>query len=181
VGDLLARAWVHIWHGAVCAAGEKDFERALEHAQQVIRMGAESGGFPHEVSHQFARGAEYLLRLGRTQEALDYCQQGVAISQPASNKLESGYASMVLAEIYASETYQDWDKAARYLEESLTDFREVEAQVDVGRAYLAGARIALQRQDGSARQRAETARDIFAKRGATVLLREVEEMLASLE
>ena len=114
------------------------------------------------------------------QDAYDYCQQGLAISQKASNRLEYGYAYMVLAEIHASEGHRDWDKAAWHLEESLKAFREVAARVDIGRAHLAGARIALQRQNSSARQWAETARDIFATQGATALLREVEDMLATL-
>jgi predicted ATPase/class 3 adenylate cyclase len=180
VGDFLAQAWVHIWSGDVLARGDKDFEGALEHAQHVIRMGTESGGFSHEVSHQFARGAEALLRLGRVREAHDYCQQGLAIAQPASNKLESGYASMVLAEVHASEAYRDWDKAVWYLDESLKAFREVGATVDVGRAHLAGARIARLREDDTARRWAAQARDIFAERGANALLKEAAELLAAL-
>lgn len=179
-GDFLALAWVHIWQGDLLATHEKDYKGALQHVQHVIRMGTESGGFPHEVSHQYARGAEYHLRLGHVNEAFDYCQHGLAISQPASNKLEFGYAYMVLAEVHSTEAYQDWHKADGYLEESLQAFHQVGAQVDIGRACLAGARIATQRQDGKARQWTEKARDIFAERGANILLQAAEEQLEML-
>jgi hypothetical protein len=75
-------------------------------------MGRESGGVQHEVSYACARAAEALLRLGRSQEAFEHCHQGLAISLKTANKLEYGYAYMVLAEIHASEDYRDWDKAA---------------------------------------------------------------------
>jgi predicted ATPase len=180
VGDFRAGV-AHVNGGHVFLAGlERDFGRSLEYSHPIIQMGKESGGFQHEVSWAYARAAEALLRLGRYQEAFDYCHQGLAISLKVSNKLEYGYAYMVLAEIHASEEYRDWDKAAWYLEESLKAFREVGAQVDVGRAHLAGARIALLRHDGTACQWAEKARDIFAERGAKALLREAKELLEEL-
>ena len=90
------------------------------------------------------------MRLGRYQKAFEYCQQGLAISLRTSNKLEYGYAYMVLAELYATEAACDWDKAAWYRDESLKAFREVGAKVDVGLAHLAGARITLLHGDGTA-------------------------------
>lgn len=169
-------AWAQVLHGRLRAAADKDFESAFEAANALIDMGQASGGFQHEVSYAFARAAEALLRLGRYREAFAYCHKGLAISLKTSNKLEYGYAYMVLAEIHASKEYQDWDKATWYLEESLKAFRKVGAQVDVGRAHLAGVRTAQRRQDDSARQWAETARDIFAERGAKALLKEAEEL-----
>lgn len=178
VGDFLGRAWVSIWLGELRAVRDRDFAAALECATQVIAMGRASGGFQHEVSHQYARAAEYLLRLGRYREAFDYCHEALKIARHTANKLEYGYAYMLLAEIHASEAYEDWQQAEWYLRQSLTAFREVGAQVDVGRAHLAGARMARRRGDGRARHWAETARDIFASRGARVLLREAEAWLA---
>jgi tetratricopeptide (TPR) repeat protein len=180
VGDFRGIAWARGFQ-ILLAMAEKHFDKAFEYASEWIHMGKASGGFQHEVSAVYARAAECLLRLGRYREAFDACHQGLAISLHASNKLEYGKAYRVLAEIHASEEYRDWDKAAWYLEESLKAFREVGAQIDLGRTHLAGARIALLRQDGSARQWAETARDIFAERGAKALLKEAEELLATLE
>jgi hypothetical protein len=88
---------------------------------------------------------------------------------------------MVLAEIHASEEYRDWDKSAWCLDESLKAFHEVGAKVDVGRAHLAGVRIALLCGDGTARRWAETARDIFAEHSAKALLKEAEVLLAGIE
>lgn len=118
---------------------------------------------------------------GRYQEAFEYCQEGLAIALKTSNKLEYGYTYMVLAELCATEAYRDWDKAAWYLDESLKAFREADAKVDVGRAHLAGARIALRRGNGTARRWAETARQIFAEHGAKALLEDAEELLVTLE
>lgn len=174
VGDFRGLAWVKGHHGLLQAAAVKDFVSAFKAAKGVIDMGQNSGGFQHEVSYVSARAAEALLRLGRYHEASAYCQKGLAISLKTANKLEYGYAYMVLAEIHAAPASRDWAKAAWYLEESLKAFRQVGAQIDVGRAHLAGARIAQQRQDNSARQWATTARDIFAERGAQALLKEAE-------
>jgi class 3 adenylate cyclase/tetratricopeptide (TPR) repeat protein len=179
IGDYRGISWATSSYFQVAELA-KDFERAVASVNIQISRGIASGGFQHEVSSCFARGAAFLLRLGRYQEAFEYCQKGLAISLKTANRLEYGYAYMVLAELHASEMYRNWDKAAWYLEESLKAFREVGAQIDVGRAHLTGARIAMQRQDGSARQWAETARDIFAERGAKVLLQEAEELLATL-
>jgi tetratricopeptide (TPR) repeat protein len=180
IGDFRGIAWARSLR-RFQAEAERNFEKALANSSSQIQMGKESGGFQHEVSAHLARSAEYLLRLGRYSEAFAYCHQGLAISLKTSNKLEYGYAYMILAEVHASEDYRDWDKAVWYLEESLKAFREVGAQIDLGRAHLAGARIAVLRQDGSARQWAETARDIFAERGAKALRKEAEELLATLE
>lgn len=179
VGDFRGISWAQGKH-YLQAEHEKDFEAGFERSKTMIQMGQESGGFQHEVSASCGIIAGALVGLGRYREAFDYCHRGLAISLNASNKLEYGRAYMVLAEIHASEAYRDWDKAAWHLEESLKAFREVGAKVDVGRAHLSGARIAVQRQDGSARQWAETAMDIFAERGANALLRETEELLEEL-
>jgi tetratricopeptide (TPR) repeat protein len=179
VGDYRGKAWVSIMHH-YRAAIERDLENAIRHANRSVQMGKESGGFQHEVSAALARAAECLLRLGRYREAFDYCQQSLVISLKASNKLEYGYAYMVLAEIHASEDYRDWEKAAWYLDESLKTFQDVGAQVDVGRVYLAGARISLLRKDGNARQLAHAAREIFAERGAKALLKEAEQLMNTL-
>jgi predicted ATPase/class 3 adenylate cyclase len=180
VGDFQGITWVYVLQGNLRAARDKDFETALAYSERGRRMGQESGGLQHMVSARFAHEAEWLLRLGRYREAFEYCQQSLEISLQASNKLEYGHAYMVLAEIHASEAYRDWDKAAWYLEESLKAFREVGGQVYVGQVHLAGARIAVRRQDGSARQWAEKARDIFVERGAKALLQEVETLLEEL-
>ena len=181
IGDYRGQAWANILYGRLRATAEKDYEGAFASLHAVIHMGTASGGFQHEVSYTFTRAAEALLRLGRYREAFEYCHQGLAISLKVSNKLEYGYGYMVLGELHASEAYQDWDKAAWYLEESCKAFREVGAQIDVGRAHLAGARMALLRQDGSARQWTETARTIFMERGAKALQKEAEELLATLD
>jgi predicted ATPase len=180
VGDYRGSAWANVLYGRLRAAADKDYEGACTSMQAMVHMGTASGGFQHEVSYAFARAAEALLRLGRYREAFEYCHQGLAIALKVSNKLEYGYGYMVLAEIHASEIYNDWDKSSLYLEESFKAFREVGSQIDVGRAHLAGARIALRRQDASARQWTETAKSIFAERGAKALQKEAEELLAAL-
>ena len=180
VGDFLGRAWVHIWYGELYAIRDQDYATALKYANHVIEMGHTSGGFQHEVSHQYARGAEYLLRLGRYQEAFDYCQSGLAIAQQTANKLEYGYAYLILAEIHAAASYADPDKAVWYLQESRKAFDEVEARVDFGRTYLAEARIAACQHDGGPRHGAEAARAIFVEQGAKPLQQAAETLLDSL-
>jgi class 3 adenylate cyclase/tetratricopeptide (TPR) repeat protein len=181
VGDFRAIAWVHHKHRDFQAGSFRDFEKALEYGNHAIEMSKESGGFQHEMSAGLARAAEELVRLDRHREAFEYCHQGLAISLKASNKLEYGYAYKVLAEVHASEAYRDWDKAVWYLEESVKAFTEAGSQLHLGQAHLAGARVALQRQDGMARQWAEKAKDIFAECGAKGFLKETEEFLGSLE
>jgi hypothetical protein len=83
-----------------------------------------------------------------------------------------------LAEVYASDEYRDWDRAAWYLEESLKAFRTVGAKLDIARAYLAGARISLVKGDGEARELTQKAREIAAARGARPVVEEAEEILA---
>ena len=180
VGDFLGRAWVHIWYGELYAIRDQDYETALKYARHVIEMGRTSGGFQHEVTHQYARGAAYLLRLNRQQEAFDYCHAGLAIALQTANKLEYGYAYLVLAEIHASAACADHDKAVWYLQESRQAFHEVEARVDIGRTYLAEARIAAQRHDDTVRQCAEAAHAIFVAQGATVLQQAAEAFMNSL-
>jgi tetratricopeptide (TPR) repeat protein len=181
VGDFRGQVWARTYGYAERAAHAGDFAGALEHYNVVIHLYKEVRARRHELSFNLGRAAEMLLRLGRYREAFDYSQEGLAIALETSNKLEYGYAYMVLAEFHASEAYRDWEKASWYLEESLKAFREVGAQVDIGRAYLAGARIARLRNDGNARQWAKTARAIFAERGAKVLRQEAEELLTALE
>ena len=122
-----------------------------------------------------------LLRVVRgvpVPEALEHAQESLRIAQAMGNKLEYGYAYMVLAEIYAQEEYRDWARATWYFEESLKAFREVGAQLDVARAYLAGARISLLKADGKAPELAQMGRAIAAARGARPLAEEAEEILA---
>ncbi|MCZ6874845.1 MAG: AAA family ATPase [bacterium] len=180
VGDFLGRAWVHIWCGELYAIRDQDYTTALNYARHVIEMGKASGGFQHEVAHQFARGAEYLLRLDRYQEAFDYCHAGLAIALQSTNKLEYGYAYMVLAEIHATAAFADRDKVRWYVQESRKAFREVEAQVDVGRVHLAEARIALLQRDDRARSCARAARAIFVAQGADSLRQAAEVFLVSI-
>jgi predicted ATPase len=166
----------------VCQDGQWTLtaEASVLKVPDTIQMGQESGGFQHEVSQFFANAAGYLLRLGRYREAFEHCHQALTASLKAGNKKVYGCAYMVLAEVHTSEDYRDWDKATWYLEESLKAFREVGAQIDLGRAYLAGGRIAVERQDNNAHQWAEQARDIFAECGASALLKEAEELLEEL-
>ncbi|MFC1885844.1 tetratricopeptide repeat protein, partial [Thermodesulfobacteriota bacterium] len=179
-GDFHGMAWAknmramfHFWH--------QDYESALEELNYMIQMGKESGGFQHEVTQALAHFAEIHLRLGRYREAFEYCQQSLEISLRLSNMVTYGHAYRVLAEIHTSEEYRDWEKASWYLEESLKAYREVGSQANLGLAYLIGARIALQRKDGTARQWAETARNIFSELGAKLYLQDAEEFLESLE
>jgi tetratricopeptide (TPR) repeat protein len=180
IGDFRGKGWGHTGYHSERAALKRDFKKELESANYAIKAAKESGGMQHELAFSFIRAAEALLRLGRSQEAIEHCHQGIAIARRMSNKLEYGYGYMVLAEIHASERYQDWENAERYLDESLKAFGEVGAQIELGRANLAGARIALQRRDGRAKQWAEIARAIFEKQGAKILLQESEELLVTL-
>jgi tetratricopeptide (TPR) repeat protein len=181
-GDFRAKLWVISGYGAERAALERDFERELESAIHAIRASEESGGIQHEAAFAFARAAEAHLRLGHQLDALECCEQGLAIARRMSNnKLEYGYAFMVLAEIHTSQPHRDREKSASYLEESLSAFSEVGARIEQGRAHLAGARIAVAFGDKTARECAETARSIFAEQGCKPLLEEAEELLASLE
>ncbi|MGH7335629.1 MAG: hypothetical protein ACREKS_23345 [Candidatus Rokuibacteriota bacterium] len=157
---------------------QRDFVRAIGLREQDTIMARQSGGFRHELSAGLARLGEYYIRLGRPKEALERCQEGLTISLKMSNKLEGGHTYMVLAEVYASDEYRDWDRAAWHFEESVKAFRAVGAQLDVARAYLAGARISLAKGDGAARELAEKAREIAAARGARPVVEEAEEILA---
>jgi tetratricopeptide (TPR) repeat protein len=152
----------------------------MEYYKALIQMGKESGGFQHETSWALARLAECCLRLGHLKEAVDYAQQCLDIALKISNKLEYGVAYQVLAELYVSEEYRDWDKAARYLDESFEALRDAGAELDVGRTYLAAARIARLKGDGNARKLTETARDIFIARKSRPLREEAEALLSSL-
>ena len=178
MGDFRGRAWVLAMASLAQAEIGRDFERAIELAQQSRVMPLQSGGFQHELSANLARLGEYWIRLGRPREALQHCQESLAISLKMANKLEYGHAYMVLAEVYASEEYRDWDGAGRYLEESLKAFGAVGAQLDVARAYLAGARISLMKGDGSAPELARKAREIATTRGARPVVEEAEDILA---
>jgi tetratricopeptide (TPR) repeat protein len=180
-GDFRGKRWVISGYQAERAALNQDFQRELESARYAIQASKESGGIQHENAFSFARASEALMRLGRDLDALEHCQQSINIARKMSCKLECGYAYMVAAEIYASRIHEDWEKAKWYLEESLKAFRDVGAQVELGRANLAGARIALRRQDGTARQWAETAMGIFQERGARPLLQEAEQLLDTIE
>jgi tetratricopeptide (TPR) repeat protein len=178
--DFRGVAWAHWVLAAVAYLGRREFEKALEHMKYEIQMGQESGGFQHEVAAALVFSAEALLRLGRYEEALGHCQQCLAISLKPDNKLESGKAFRVLAEIHASEPYRDWGKVDEYLAASLKALREAGNEVFLAELDLSKARIALLRNDGTARQWAETARGIFEERGAKAYLRDAEELLATI-
>jgi tetratricopeptide (TPR) repeat protein len=160
---------------------QKDFEEALDWLKHMFQMGRESGGFQHEMCAALGYSAGVLVRLGRYEEAFEYCHENLATSLRTSNKLEYGRAYMVLSEIHASEAYRDWEKADGYLEQSIRAFREAGARSHLGEAYLTAARIGLKRQDGTAHRWAEKARDLFSECGAKGFLKEAEEFLASLE
>jgi tetratricopeptide (TPR) repeat protein len=88
VGDARALLWVDCYTAAH-AQMARDWERALERHEIAIQIGKESGGFHHEVSWSYARGAEALMHLGRTSDAIEFCRHSLALSLPAGNKLES--------------------------------------------------------------------------------------------
>jgi len=177
VGDFRGRAWAMVMHGFLAEA-QQEHETGIELRRQMVTMSRESGGFRHELSATLARQAADELRLGRLPEALEHAQESLRIALAMGNKLEYGYAYMVLAEIHAQEEYRDWARASWYFEESLKAFREVGAQLDVARAYLAGARISLLKADGKAPELAQMGRDVAAARGAGPLAEEAEEILA---
>jgi class 3 adenylate cyclase/tetratricopeptide (TPR) repeat protein len=177
VGDFRGRSWLYAMD-ADRARVQRDFEAAIELRQTEAAMARQSGGFQHEFSAGQARLGECYARIGQSKRALECCQESLAVALKMSNKLEYGYAYMVLAEVYASNEYRDWARAAWYFEESLKAFREVGAQLDVARAYLAGARISLLKADGKAPELAQMGRELAASRGARPLAEEAEEILA---
>jgi tetratricopeptide (TPR) repeat protein len=179
-GDFRGTAWVK-WLWGLLAFLDRKYEKAVEYMQHMIQMGQESGGFQHEVGATLTHSADALVRLGRYQEAFEYCQQSLAISLKTASKVEQGRAYKVLAEIRASEPYRDWGKAEGYLQESLKLLHEAGGKIFEGETHLSGARIARLRNDGSARRWADTARDIFARCGAKPYLKEAEELLAVLK
>jgi tetratricopeptide (TPR) repeat protein len=179
VGDSRALLWATCYTGAH-AQLTGDWSRALEHHETAIQIGRDSGGFRHEVSWSYARGAEALMHLGRQREAIELCRRSLAISLDAGNRLESGYAHLVLAQLEARAEAPDWQKAAEHLDASLKAFRDAGAQLDVGRALLAGAEIARRRGESGSRDLAETARRIFADKGAGFLHREAQVFLAEV-
>lgn len=100
-----------------------------------------------------------------------FCEQ-------CGRRLEYGHAYRILGEVYASDEYRDFDRAAWHLEESLKAARAVGAQLDVAR-YLSGARISLIKGDHVARELAEKARQIADACGARPVVEEAEEILTS--
>jgi tetratricopeptide (TPR) repeat protein len=179
VGDFRGIAWVSAMWGCELEY-QRDFENAMGHYKALIQMGRESGGFQHETSWALARLAECCLRLGHLNEAMDYAHQCLDIALRISNKLEYGAAYKVLAELHVFDEYRDWSRAARYLDESLKAFRDVGAELDVGRTYLAAARIARLKGDDNVRELAGAARDIAHATKSRPLQEEAEALLAGL-
>jgi len=119
------------------------------------------------------------MRLGRYQATFEYCHQSLAISLRAGVKPEYARAYRILGEVHAAEPHRDWEKAEGHLTESLKAFEEAVWELFAGEVHLSRARVALLRNDGTARQWAETAREIFAKCCARPRLRDAEELLAA--
>ena len=143
-------------------------------------MGERSHGFQHEIAATLAKKAECLTILQRYDEALDCCEKSLPVALHNSNKLESGRVYAILAEIHASKGFQDYDKAEAYFEQALKAFHDAGAESDIGRAYLAGARVAIARNDvDSAKQRATKAKRILTKHGRRFYLKQIEELIGN--
>jgi tetratricopeptide (TPR) repeat protein len=95
IGDFRGRAWVGFMTASQ-AEVQRDFVQAIRLRGQGEVMARQSGGFQHELSANLARLGDYYMRLGQPKEALERCQESLAISLKMSNKLEYGHAYMVL-------------------------------------------------------------------------------------
>ena len=97
-----------------------------------------------------------------------------------SLRLEGGCALAVLAEVYASEGYRDHDNAEACYSEAVAALEAVGGS-DIGRAHLAGARIARARGEGDlARARARQAQQILKAHKRGYFLRHAETLLDEL-
>jgi tetratricopeptide (TPR) repeat protein len=175
IGDFRGSAWINImrsFHAFLLS----DYEQSMEYSRQAVAMAKSSGGFQHELSAQLRVIAESLLKLERYRDAYDLCRQCLDIAEPSGNKLEYGYAFALLAEIYATDEFDDLDEAENYFEKSLMTLGDVGAKLDVARAYAAGARVSLARGDGRARELAEAARKLCLEFEGNLYLRYVEEL-----
>ena len=127
-----------------------------------------------------ARKADVYLELGRIREARDAGEQARSLAARISLRLEDGYALAVLAEVYASDAYRDHDKAEACYADAVAALEAVGGS-DIGRAHLAGARIARTRGERDlARDRARQAQQILAAHKRGYFLRQAEALLDDL-
>jgi tetratricopeptide (TPR) repeat protein len=159
----------------------RDPSAALQSMEGTIRLGRLSGGLHHEFVNAFARAAEALMRLGRFDEARARAQECLELALPETNRLESGYAWMVLAELEALAPVPNWEEVEAALARSLEAFTRAGAALDRGRNYLVAARLAHGRGEGEAERWLGIATQVFTTTGALPLARLAEELRREME
>ena len=179
LGDYYGKLWV-INIRARGAWLQGDLEQAVEGFQRAIDFATESGGMPHETVAMHRNKADIYLELGRTREARDAGEQARSLAARISLRSEDGYALAVLAEVYASDAYRDHDKAEACYADAVAALAAVGGS-DIGRAHLAGARIARTRGEHDlARDRARKAQQILKAHRRGYFLRQAEALLNDL-
>jgi tetratricopeptide (TPR) repeat protein len=187
IGDYRGMAWTTgVEQGAPFCRWIVDSalrpEDVVEPLTEFAELSAASGGFQHEFAAFTAQLARAYLLMGRIEKAEAICLRVLEVANSMSNKLESGYAHMLLAEINATGERKDSEKTAHHLQKSITELSEAGAKTEVGRAHLVAARIALADMDFRiAKNDANSARLIFAKHGAISWEMEATAMLTKLE
>ncbi|MCP4328561.1 MAG: tetratricopeptide repeat protein [Alphaproteobacteria bacterium] len=172
VGDVQAQTWIRILN-TVYAANLGKYDTGIAELRDVIRLGAQGGIFLPEISFGLTRLCEHLLRAKRIEEAVEACRQSMDVATRLSSRLNFGYTSMVLGEIYGTPGLRDLDRAEKCLAESLEAFEEVGAIQNLGRAHLARARLYSREGDRRAAAELDAARAIFARTGSQLYDREI--------
>ena len=113
----------------------------------VIEGASRSGGFRHELAASCADLAYTRLLQNKHAEALELANKSLEVSTPMDNKLESGFAHLVLAQALATKEHPDFNSAAHHQSIGARELREAGAELDIGIAELVAGRIAFARND----------------------------------
>ncbi len=185
LGDYRGIAWTS--HGGMlCAArfridSEIDFELAKRWQSTFVEMAELSKGFQQEHATSLAEGAYLYLRIGELERAKALAARALEVADPMGNRIESGFARLVLAELCSLTQPPEFERSQSHLQQALSDFSEAGAKIDVGRAHFLSARIARARNDFEAsRTLARRALSVFERQGAKSWQREAVSFLSAL-
>ena len=165
VPHFQATTWL-VWVRALLAIDSKDSENGFEIAERGVEIVQHGGFFAHETAATYARAAALYFIAGHTDLAWRNAEKAIEWAKNGPIRLELGIASVVLMQLYAERGSRgDWEIARRYLQAALESFTAVGAELDLGRAHLAGAEILQSNDSSEARFHAERARAIFGRLG----------------
>jgi tetratricopeptide (TPR) repeat protein len=147
-----------------CWLAAKEWERCLESSQRGLAISQEIGSQENLVDLYASIGEAY-LGMADSPKASQACQKAFALLEGDHPSLDRARILRLRGNIASQE--EDYDRAAKWLHESLDMFTWLNNRLEMGRTLISLAVLAAQSKDpGTARIRLGEAKLIFRQLGA---------------